>query len=75
MNKKIRKGLRMIWEAVVWVIWRARNETIFNNGIARWKELVEEVKVLSWRWVLGRFNIPACMFYEWCWSPRDCLMR
>jgi len=52
-----------------------RNEGIFNNEIARWDELVEEVKVLSWRWVLGRFNISACMFYEWCWNPRDCLRR
>jgi len=65
----------MIWEAVVWVIWRARNEFIFNNVILRWEELVDEVKVLSWRWLFGRFNVPACMFYEWSWCPRDCLMR
>ncbi|AES95585.1 hypothetical protein MtrunA17_Chr5g0409511 [Medicago truncatula] len=40
-----------------------------------WDELVEEVKVLSWRWVLGRFNVPACMYYEWCWCPCECLLR
>jgi len=34
----------MIWQGV---IWKARNEFIFNNVIARWDELVEEVKVLS----------------------------
>jgi len=69
-HKKIRKGLRMIW-----VIWKARNGRIFNDDIAMWDELVEEVKVLPWRWVLGRFNVPACLFYEWCRCPRDCLMR
>ncbi|RHN62811.1 hypothetical protein MtrunA17_Chr4g0051451 [Medicago truncatula] len=40
-----------------------------------WDELVEEVKVISWKWLLGRFNISACMFYEWCWSSRECLLR
>jgi len=64
--KKIRKGLWLIWEVVIWVIWKARNACIFNNEIARWDELVEEVNVMSWRWFLGKCTGPACMFYEWC---------
>ena len=75
LHKKIRKGLRLIWEVAIWVIWKARNGRIFNDEMALWDELVEEVKVMSWRCVLGRFDIPACLFYEWCWCPRDCLMR
>jgi hypothetical protein len=54
LHKKIQKGLRMIWEVVIWVLWKARNGRIFNNEIATWDELVEEVKVFSWRWLLGR---------------------
>jgi hypothetical protein len=65
----------MIWEAVIWVIWKARNGCIFNNVDSRWDELVEEVKVMSWRWLLGRLNTPACMYYEWSWCPRECLLR
>ena len=75
LNKKIRKGMRMIWQATIWGISRARNDCIFNAGVTRWDEVVEEIKVLSWRWLLGRFKVPACMFYEWEWSPYDCLMR
>ena len=75
INKKIRKGLCMIWEVVIWVIWKARNDRIFNNENARWDELVEEVKVTSWRWFLSRFNSPVCLFYEWSWCLRDCLLR
>ena len=75
MNKKVRKGLRMIWEVAIWVIWKARNERIFNGVIVTWEEIVEEVKVMSWRWILGRTSTPVCMYYEWSWSPRDCLLR
>jgi len=75
MNKMVRKGLRMIWQATIWAIWRARNDCIFNTVVTRWEEVVDEIKVLTWRWVLERFKVPACMFYEWEWSPRDCLKR
>lgn len=75
LNKKVRKGLRLIWEAGIWVLWKARNDRIFNNVIVTWEELVEEVKVMTWRWMLSRTTTPACMFYEWSWSPRDCLAR
>lgn len=54
----------MIWEVAVWVIWRARNEGIFNNGIARWDELVEEVMVLSLRWLLERFTRHVCFMSD-----------
>jgi hypothetical protein len=47
--KKVRNGFRMIWHAVVWSIWRARNDGIFNNEIGEVAALVEDIKVLSWR--------------------------
>jgi len=49
-NKKIRKGLRMIWQAAIWVIWKARNDCIFKVAVTRWDEVVDEIKVLSWKW-------------------------
>ena len=38
-------------------------------------ELVEDIKVLSWRWCLTRLKILSCLFYEWSWNPRKCLAR
>jgi hypothetical protein len=38
-------------------------------------EIVEEVKVLSWRWMMDRVKMPVCLFYEWRWNPRECLKR
>jgi hypothetical protein len=55
-NKKVRKGLRMIRQAAIWGIWKARNECIFNNAVMRWEEVVDDIKVLSWKWALGRLN-------------------
>jgi len=74
-GKKMCNGFPMIWHAVVWSIWCARNDQIFNNKTGEVDELVEEIKVLSWRWHLDRSNSPACMFYEWHWNPNDCLLR
>jgi hypothetical protein len=75
LNKKISRGLRMIWQAAIWSIWKARNDSIFNAIEMRWDEVVDAIKVLSWRWLLERFKVPAPLFYEWEWNPRDCLMR
>jgi hypothetical protein len=30
-NRKRRKGLSVIWLAFVWVLWRVRNDRVFNN--------------------------------------------
>jgi len=73
--KKMCNGFRMIWHVVVWSIWRVRNDRILNNKIGEVDALVEDIKVLSWRWHLDWSNSPACMFYEWHWNPKECLLR
>ncbi|GAU43110.1 hypothetical protein TSUD_373050 [Trifolium subterraneum] len=74
-NKKTRLGFLMIWHATIWCIWRARNNSIFANGSFSPKVIVEEIKVLSWKWCLSRTKISPCMFYEWTWDPGECLLR
>jgi hypothetical protein len=69
-SKKLRRGAWLIWHAVVW---RARNNWIFNNKIMGVEKLVDQIKVLSWQWSLSRLKIATCLFYEWCWNPRFCL--
>jgi len=74
-NKKIIRGLRLIWHATTWVIWKARNDKIFNDKDLGVMESVEEIKVLSLRWCLSRLKSSAFLFYEWCWDPMACLNR
>ncbi|GAU37587.1 hypothetical protein TSUD_395600 [Trifolium subterraneum] len=74
-NKKIRLGYLMIWHATLWCIWKARNKACFANGTFNPKVIVEDIKVVSWKWCLARLKIAPCMFYEWTWDPGECLVR
>jgi hypothetical protein len=74
-NKKYRNGLRLVWHTAIWVLWRARNNLIFNNIREDPVDIVEGIKVLSWRWSVDRLNIPPCLYYEWVWDPGDCFLR
>jgi hypothetical protein len=74
-NKRIRKGLRLVWHATIWVLWKARNNRVFNNLNPEVAEMVDEIKVMSWCWALDRICMPTCMYYEWCWNPKDCMLR
>ncbi|GAU29496.1 hypothetical protein TSUD_360410 [Trifolium subterraneum] len=46
-NVKIRKGLMMIWHATLWSIWKARNRSMFGDGVFIPMDIVEDTKVLS----------------------------
>jgi len=48
---------------------------IFNNLTKDPGEIVEEIKVQSWQWVLSRLMSPPCLLYEWSWNPREYLLR
>jgi hypothetical protein len=63
-NIKIRKGFLMVWHAALWTIWKSRNGTIFANGSFNPREIVDEIKVLSWKWSLARLNLSPCLYYE-----------
>ncbi|GAU25690.1 hypothetical protein TSUD_266170 [Trifolium subterraneum] len=74
-NVKIRQGYLLIWHTTIWCIWKSRNSAIFANGLFSPKAIVEEIKVLSWKWSLARLKVSPCMFYEWTWDPGACFLR
>jgi hypothetical protein len=74
-NSKIQKGFVLIWHASLWAIWKARNGAIFANGSFTPSEIVENIKVLSWKWSMSRLKLTPCLFYEWTSDPKDCLLR
>jgi len=44
----------LIWHAVIWMLWKVRNDKIFKDTVCEVPNLVEEIKVLSWCWSLTR---------------------
>jgi hypothetical protein len=74
-NRNIRRGFIMIWHATLWSIWKARNNAIFANGVFIPASVIDNIKVLSWKWCLSRLKVTPCLYYEWIWDPGDCLMR
>jgi hypothetical protein len=72
-SKLGRVGFSLIWHASVWSLWKSRNNCIFSNGVVDYGEVVEAIKLASWRWGISRHKIPVCLYYEWCWDPGLCL--
>ncbi|KAL4590139.1 hypothetical protein LXL04_003060 [Taraxacum kok-saghyz] len=57
--------LEIAWRAYLWVLWKFRNETIFEGKTWNNKQLVMEVKLLSFNWFRSRGKIlvtaPECL--------------
>ncbi|KAK2412461.1 hypothetical protein QL285_047651 [Trifolium repens] len=65
----------MVWHAVIWALWRSRNDRIFTNTILSQEEIFDRVRVNSWKRLLAKKTSLTCLFYEWCMDPFDCIAR
>ncbi|KAK2354046.1 hypothetical protein QL285_091613 [Trifolium repens] len=68
-DKRAKKVLIAIWNATVWVLWISHNDCVFNNKVPNVEEMVDRIKLLSWKWFLSRLAKGPCLLYEWNWSP------
>jgi hypothetical protein len=73
-KKNLRLGFLLIWHATIWSIWKARNNSIFAGGVVVSSVIVDEIKVLSWKWSVARMKLLPSLFYEWTWDPGACLL-
>jgi hypothetical protein len=58
-------GWLLIWQTIVWTIWKSRNDVFFSEGTFSVECLVDRVKLLSWKWFLGKNLDAPCSSYEW----------
>ncbi|MCI07197.1 hypothetical protein A2U01_0028262 [Trifolium medium] len=72
-NAMVRDRIGVIWFSVVSLIWKARNDMIFNHAGFEWEKLLEESKILSWRILRARskgFDYDLSM---WRTNPLACV--
>ncbi|GAU34591.1 hypothetical protein TSUD_15060 [Trifolium subterraneum] len=69
------KGLIAVWHSVVWTIWRARNELIFNAKVPAIEDELQGIMSRSWKWLLEKKKGGSCSLYEWKTCPMDCILR
>jgi hypothetical protein len=74
-GKKLRRWLSMVWNGVIWAIWQRRNAVIFDNGRREPVEIIEEIKVTTWKWWLSQPKVAHSLLYEWQMEPQLCMMR
>ncbi|XP_057770773.1 uncharacterized protein LOC130990569 [Salvia miltiorrhiza] len=66
-EKKVRNLLKTIWVGCIWLMWRKRNEKIFEGKDWEVKTLVREIKIRSWCWnkIFGILD-PDMDLSRWC---------
>jgi len=65
--------LRIIWFATVWVIWKERNNRVFQNTISTLLILIEKAKLNSFLWLKSK-QMPFTHSYHDRWKhPLVCM--
>jgi hypothetical protein len=65
--------LTVIWFATVWVIWKERNNHVFQNTISDPSMLVEKVKLNSFLWLKSKQVAFAYSYHDWWRHPLSCM--
>jgi hypothetical protein len=72
-SKNQKRGLCFIWNVYMWTMWRVRNDRIFNNVTVSAVDVIDQIKLLSWKWFIGRIAKGPFLLYEWNWDPLECM--
>ncbi|XP_058782282.1 uncharacterized protein LOC131656637 [Vicia villosa] len=63
----------VIWFACIWVIWKRRNEKIFRNSENSSSVCLEDIEMLSWRWLRANIKGFSYSLNQWISNPKICL--
>jgi hypothetical protein len=72
-SKNQKRGLCFIWNVYMWTMWRVRNDRIFNNVTVSAVDVIDQIKLLCWKWFIGRIAKGPFLLYEWNWDPLECM--
>ncbi|CAJ2652169.1 unnamed protein product [Trifolium pratense] len=66
-------GLRTIWFACIWSIWKARNAKIFQDKNISALAITEQAKLLLWNWLRVKSRSFDYDISQWMTNPITCL--
>jgi len=65
--------LKSIWCASVWVLWKERNNRVFQNTVSHPSTLVEKLKLHSFLWVKSKQTTFLYSYHDWWKHPLLCM--
>jgi hypothetical protein len=68
-----RSFLQLIWLACVWVVWTERNHRLFRGSACTTHQLLDKIKLFSFRWLKATSVTLASNCHSWWSSPMLCL--
>jgi hypothetical protein len=74
-RKYIFHDILMVWHAVIWALWRSRNDRIFPSIVVAPQEIFDRIRIISWKWLLAKKISSSYLFYEWFIDSFDCIAR
>ncbi len=73
-NKQQIKSWQLVWLSLIWSIWLARNQAIFNAASIDLQDILDLIKIRSWLWLKNKLPGFSYPFASWSSNPRDCLL-
>lgn len=61
--------LQVIWFATMWEIWKERNNRIFNAKVSSVIQVVDKIKLLTYKWLKVKFVTLPFNYHGWWLSP------
>ncbi|KAJ0495910.1 putative reverse transcriptase zinc-binding domain-containing protein [Helianthus annuus] len=65
-SKRWEKVVSMVTQATIWVIWRSRNDAVFNDKRSNVNRMKEEVKMYGYMWLKSRVKLKCLSWDNWC---------
>ncbi|KAJ0533359.1 putative RNA-directed DNA polymerase [Helianthus annuus] len=65
-SQRWKKVVSMVTKAAIWVIWRSRNEAVFEGKQPCVNRMKEEMKMFGYMWLKSRAKSVNISWDEWC---------
>ncbi|GAB4830675.1 hypothetical protein Ancab_039364 [Ancistrocladus abbreviatus] len=70
-------NVRVIWRvvcaALLWSLWKGRNELLFNGTMSEPSYIFDRAQVCALEWLKARGNFSDCSLEEWVYNPLSLL--